>query len=212
MKIYYEDNDVIVCEKPWGVSSQQSEKENMIDMLSLRTGAEIYPIHRLDITTDGVMVYAKNKRSAAALCRQAEQRTLKKEYICVVHGITEPQGEMTDLLFHDRLKNKSFVVKTTRAGAKEAKLEYKTLGVSANKSLSLVLVKLHTGRTHQIRVQFSSRGHALYGDGKYGAKDNGKIALHSYRLSFTHPATGENMTFTSPPSAEIYSEFSKTDG
>ena len=116
---------------------------------------------------------------------------------------------MQDLLFHDRVKNKTFVVDSKRKGAKEARLSYERIGVGQikGKDVSLVKILLHTGRTHQIRVQLSSRGHVLYGDGKYGAKDNDKIALHSCKIEFAHPQTGEKMIFESLPSGEAWDTF-----
>lgn len=207
MQIYYEDEDIVICEKPYGVSSQSSGGENMIDALRQSCRCDIYPVHRLDITTDGVMIYAKNRHSAAFFSDNSLEKRFEKEYLCVVHGITGPVGEMTDLLWHDRIKNKTFVVNSTRTGVKEAKLAFRTLETDAEKSLSLVKVKLFTGRTHQIRAQFASRSHVLYGDGKYGAKDNGKIALHSYKITFTHPTSKKEMIFKSLPSGEIFKLF-----
>lgn len=206
MTVYYEDSDIIVSEKPYGVSSQESDGENMLNLIKTHTGCDIFCVHRLDIQTTGVMVYAKNKESAAALSEQIARGNLVKRYMCICHGNCPQSGEMRDLLFHDRLKNKTFVVGTKRKGAKEASLEYKTVsyGKIKEKDVSLVEILLHTGRTHQIRVQFSSRGHVLYGDGKYGAKDNAKIALHSYKIEFNHPKTKEHMMFESTPNGEIW--------
>ena len=195
IKIHYEDSDIVVCEKPYGISSQKSDKENMVDLLSLQLDCEIYPVHRLDIGTTGLMVYAKNQSSAGELSKQICGGVFKKAYVCMCHGVLNEDGEMRDLLFHDKLKNKSFVVKTKRKGAKEAHLEYKLL--STDGELSQAYVILHTGKTHQIRVQFASQGYVLYGDGKYGAKDNDKIRLHSCELSFIHPQTKEKMSFSS---------------
>lgn len=199
--IIYQDSDIAVCEKPYGVSSQRSEGENMVDMLREMCGCEIYPVHRLDIQTTGLTVYAKNQKSAAILSYAVSAGEIKKEYICLCHGNIDSSGEMADYLYHDRIKNKSFTVKTKRSGSKSALLEYEKIGTKSLEEceLSVVRVKLHTGRTHQIRVQFSSRGFVLYGDGKYGAKDKGKIALHSAYLSFNHPTTGKKTEFFSSP-------------
>ena len=200
--ILYQDEDIVVCEKPYGVSSQKSDKKNMIDILAELTGGCIYPVHRLDIQTTGLMVYAKNEKSASALSSQIAEHVFEKEYFCLCHGSLENEGEMTDLLYHDRIKNKSFVVKTKRKGAKEARLKYKVISKkqAGECELFLVHIKLFTGRTHQIRVQFASRGCPLYGDGKYGASDNAKIHLHSTRVAFFHPKTKKSMEFTSIPS------------
>lgn len=199
VKIYYEDEEIAVCEKPYGISSQKSEKDNLVDILAKQLNSEIYPVHRLDIGTTGLMVYAKNQSSAAELSKQIVDGVFEKTYICLCHGILTGEGEMRDFLYHDRLKNKSFVAKTNRRGAKEAVLEYKQIESDSEKQLSLVLVKLHTGRTHQIRVQFASRGFMLYGDGKYGAKDNDKIKLHSCEIRLKHPKSSKKLSFKSEP-------------
>ena len=209
MTVYFQDNDIIVVEKPYGVSSQESNGENMINMLKSYTGCDVFCVHRLDIQTTGVMVYAKNKDSASMLSQGVANGEFSKEYLAICHGTPEKSGEMTDLLYHDKIRNKSFVVKNKRNGAKEARLEYNVLSECDYKTgkISLVKIKLHTGRTHQIRVQFSQRGYPLYGDGKYGAKDNDKIALHSCKISFLHPKTKEKMTFDSVPSGGAWLNF-----
>lgn len=201
MKTLYIDKDIIVCEKPYGVSSQASSGESMLDLIATEHKKTPFVVHRLDVTTTGVMVYALNEKSASCLSAQVSCRELEKEYLAIVHGKTDALGEMTDYLYHDRHINKSFVAEGVRRGVKEARLEYKTLAYLEGKGLSLVKIKLHTGRTHQIRVQFSSRGFSLYGDGKYGAKDNDKIALHSCSIAFKHPQDGKFMTFSSLPSS-----------
>ncbi len=209
MIIYYEDNDIIVCEKPYGVASQESDGENMINMLKSHTGCDIFCVHRLDVQTTGLMVYAKNKESAGAISGQITNGQFVKKYMCICHGVCEENGTMQDILFHDRMKNKTFAVQAKRKGAKEASLEYKRIATAKikEKNASLVEILLHTGRTHQIRVQFASRGHVLYGDGKYGAKDNAKIALHSYKIEFTHPKTKERISFESLPQGESWGAF-----
>lgn len=208
MEILFEDNDIIVCIKPCGVLSQTDTagRENMITLLQQHTNSEIYPLHRLDKEVSGVMVYAKTKFAAASLSKDIAQHNFKKEYIALVHSSPENEsGEMRDLLFKDSKKNKSFVVKTQRKGVKEAILEYKLIKTKNN--LSCVLVLLHTGRTHQIRVQFASRGMPLVADKKYGAKDDFEcIGLYSYRITFNHPKTKEQMQFTSNPKG-IFSEY-----
>ena len=206
IEIYYNDNDIVICEKPYGVSSQKSGGDNMVDMLSEQLNSNIYPVHRLDTTTTGIMVFAKTEKSAATLSKQISDRQFNKEYLLICHGQVDKSGEMRDFLYHDRIKNKSFVVKNKRNGSKEALLEYEALFYNEAKDLSLVKVVLHTGRTHQIRVQFSHRGHSLYGDGKYGSRDNAKIVLHSHSVTFFHPVTNKKMTFASNPNAEIFTE------
>ena len=204
--IIYQDKDIVVCEKRYGVSSQRSDKENMISILEQECGCEIYPVHRLDIQTTGLIVYAKNQKSASVLSQGIQNGLFRKEYVCLCHGNIEESGEMVDLLYHDKVKNKSFVVKSKRTGCKEARLSfYKIDSKSQGEyAFSLVRVRLFTGRTHQIRVQFSHRGYVLYGDGKYGAKDNGRIALHSAYISFPHPTTGELVSFESERWKEIF--------
>ena len=199
--IVYQDKEIIVCKKPFGVSSQASNGENMIDMLKSECGCDIYPVHRLDVQTTGHMVYAKTEYSAKELSKQMQERTFKKEYVCLCHGDIDEKGEMVDFLYHDRIKNKSFVTKTKRNGSRQAILEYEKIGTKRKGEceLSLVKIVLHTRRTHQIRVQLSSRGFPLYGDGKYGAKDNDRIALHSSFISFIHPKTKECLEFSSAP-------------
>lgn len=202
MEIIYEDSSVAVCFKPPFVSSQSvPDGKDMVSLLTERCGTEIFPVHRLDTLTSGVMVYAKTASAAASLSREMQNGGFGKEYIAVVHGRPpEDSGTFEDLLFFDRSRNKSFVVKRERGGVKKASLEYRVIeSRETEKGLfSLVRIKLHTGRTHQIRVQFASRGMPVRGDGKYGSKFNsGEIALLSDTVSFTHPETGEKMCFSS---------------
>lgn len=215
MKIFYDDAYITVCEKPAGVLSQTGDGENMISLLKTITGhKDFYPVHRLDTAASGIMVYAKTAAAAAVLSKAIAENEFTKEYLCLVHGAPEEAaGEYTDLLFKDARKNKSFVVKKKRRGVKEAKLSYQTLRTGETKygTCSLVRVRLSTGRTHQIRVQFSSRKTPLLGDGKYGAKDNCPfLALYSARLSFPHPITGEEMTFKNDPTF-LNSQFATHD-
>ena len=196
MKIIFEDRDIVVAVKPPELLSQPDEKgrANAVDVLSEMTKSEIFPVHRLDRGVGGVMVFAKNQRAAAELSRQVSDRTLEKEYLAVLCGeIEKDRGTLEDLLFFDRGKNKSFVVKKERRGVKKAVLEYEC--VSKGDGRSLVRVHPITGRTHQIRVQFASRGYPLYGDRRYGGKGEGGISLRSVRLSFRHPATDERLEF-----------------
>ena len=206
IKIYFEDEHIVVCEKPYGIMSQVGNGSNMPQLLSEQLNTKIYPVHRLDTTTTGLIIYAKSEKMAGLLSTRIANGDLDKYYLAVCHGKTQEGGEMTDYLYHDKLKNKSFVVKSERKGARLARLEFCTLGGTFlnEKELSLVKIHLLTGRTHQIRVQFASRGNMLYGDGKYGAKDNDKIALHSHSLEITHPITNQKMTFTSLPEGGIW--------
>jgi len=164
---------------------------------------QIFPVHRLDRTTAGLMVYTLNKSAAAVLSEEIQSGELEKIYTAAVHGKPEcAEGEMRDFLFFDRRKCKSFVSDKKRGGTKEAVLKYKLLETAENErwgEVSTVRVKLMTGRTHQIRVQFASRGMPLLGDGKYGSRANFKgCALVSSKLRLTHPVTAEKMEFTIP--------------
>ncbi len=205
MNIIFEDKSIVVCIKNEGILSQSDSGggESMVSLLEEHTGGTVYPVHRLDKGVGGIMVYAKNKTAAADLSRDIAEHCFKKEYIALLHGCPDtPYGELRDLLFKDSTKNKSFVVKRQRRGVKEALLEYKILKsfFIGNEQYSFVEILLHTGRTHQIRVQFSSRKMPLVGDKKYGASDEFKnIGLWSYRLTFRHPISGEEMRFTAEP-------------
>lgn len=200
MDILFEDNDIIVCIKPVGILSQESMQENMVSVLRSITQNEIYPVHRLDKGVGGVMVYAKNKQSAASLSKQIEEHSFEKEYDAVISGkMDEQSGVLEDLLFKDSTKNKTYVVKRMRKGVKKAKLMYNTIAVCETDegTLSLIHVKLFTGRSHQIRVQFASRNHPLIGDRRYGSKiAYQKLALFSCFVSFKHPKTNEKMSFS----------------
>ena len=206
LKILYEDKHITVCVKPKGIASEDSATEKgIIGLLSQRAGKSLHLLHRLDRNVGGVMVFANNKQSAAILSKAIAEGKLQKEYLAVLDGIPdEKSAVLKDLLFKDSRKNRSYVVNRVRKGVKEASLEYQIKGEAQGKALVQVL--LHTGRTHQIRVQFSSRRLCLTGDIKYGSKDrtNCEIALHSYKITFTHPVTNEIMTFTYEPDFSSY--------
>ncbi len=178
--------------------------ESLPRLLQEQTGCAIFPLHRLDKPVSGAIMYAKTKKAAAAFSEMIAKDRLEKQYIAVLEGIPQqPEGELRDLLFKDSRKNKTFVVKRMRKGVKEAVLFYET--ISANENLALVKVKLKTGRSHQIRVQFASRKTPLCGDGKYGSRNNRcTVALFSYSLSFAHPLTNENIHITAEPDYEAY--------
>lgn len=199
MEILFDNPLYVVCVKPAGISSQDAGEGSLPVLLKKALGLnEIYTVHRLDTVTSGVMVYAKTRAAAADFSRQITDGSFTKEYLAVVHGIIdEKQAVLEDMLFKDSRKNKSFVVKRERKGVKKASLEYEV--IEEKNGLSLVKIRLHTGRTHQIRVQFSSRRHPVYGDGKYGASDNIPfIALHSHTISFIEPEKRERVSFSSP--------------
>ena len=211
MKILYEDKYLIVCEKPVGVESQVSSsgKPDMIKLLSeyrKGNGEDGYVglVHRLDTATGGAMIYSKQENVTGKISGILNSLEYEKEYLAIVHGAPEQsEGELRDLLYHDKNKNKSYVVDRDRKGVKEAIAKYQLICSredSNNGKISLVKVRLITGRTHQIRVQFASRGMSLLGDGKYGSRDNkASLALWSHRLSFVHPITKKRIEVTSEP-------------
>jgi len=200
-QILYEDKNLLFCIKPVGVISESGEG-GMVALLEQHTGAQIYPVHRLDRGVGGLMVYAKTSRCAAELSAQIQNGTFVKEYLAVVRGTpAEEQATLTDLLYHDRRANKSYVVAKKRAGVKQAVLDYsiKATAQTENADLSLLHIRLHTGRTHQIRVQFASRKLPLYGDGKYGGRTEATgIALWSHRISLCLPFSGESLCLEAP--------------
>ena len=209
LEMLYSDPHVVVCVKPSGVLSQDAGEHSMPQLLRQQLQSEeIHVIHRLDREVGGVMVFARSRKAAAALSRAVQERKLEKTYLAVLRGIpAEKEAVLEDLLFHDQTKNKTYVVKRERKGVRDARLEY--VLVKTAEERSLVRVKLHTGRTHQIRVQFASRGFPLLGDHKYGGKEPGAIlGLWSHRLSFPHPVTGKLLTFEKlPPEVEPWKEF-----
>lgn len=200
----YNDKFIVVCLKPVGVLSEPFDREkNMPELLKRQTKAyKIDVIHRLDRNVGGVMVYSKSSKATEILAKMMASHNFEKEYLAVVNGKPSPTGVMEDYLLKDKKKCKVFVAKKDTKDAKFAKLEYTVLG--EKNGLSLVRIKLHTGRTHQIRVQFASRGFSLVGDTKYGkqdTKDNGKtpIALYSFRLAFSHPISKKQIEGFSLP-------------
>lgn len=194
IEILYEDKHIAVFVKPVGVLSAptESESESVFSLLSEQCGRkELYLVHRLDRNVGGVMLMAKTKAAAGKFSALVAERSFGKEYLAIVHGKPNDDcGIYRDLLFKDSSSNKTFVTDRMRKGVKEASLEYRLLKSvnSEDGVLSLVRIKLHTGRTHQIRAQFSSRQMPLFGDGKYGSHTNcGFIGLFSARLCFEHP-------------------------
>ena len=210
LEVLYSDKSIAVIAKPVGLLSEDGAVgESVCPLIRETLGVrEVYPVHRLDRAVGGVMVYALTKKAAAALSAAVAENKLQKVYLAVVHGTPEPPaGEYTDLLFKDARKNKSYVVTRERKGVKRASLAYETLETVGG--LSLVRITLHTGRSHQIRVQFSSRKMPLVGDGKYGAVDHAKeICLFSHALTFAHPENGSKMHFSALPSGGEWSRFS----
>lgn len=191
MERLYEDAGIVVCRKEAGMDSETDVPR----MLREQLGGEIYTVHRLDRGTAGLMVYARTKQAAADLSKAITDGSFQKEYLALVHGCPPEEGVWEDLLFKDSRKNKVFVVKRPRAGVKSAKLRYRVLRPGEE---SLVRVFLETGRTHQIRVQFSSRGYPLVGDHKYGSRSKRtQPLLFSAALCF--PWKGKTMRFEAAP-------------
>ncbi len=202
MEILYRDADILLCCKPPRVLSTD-EPGGLPELLRGELGdakAELRTVHRLDRVVGGVMLLARSAESASELSRQIREGEFRKEYLAVVSGETEPQGELRDLLRRDTARKMTFVADQPGKGVQEAVLRYVTLDRSGDRSL--VRIELETGRTHQIRVQFASRGLPLMGERKYAVREDGcELALWSQRLRFTHPASGETMDFSAPPPA-----------
>ncbi len=191
MEILYSDNDIAVCVKPVGLDSEHDMPVALAEAL----GGEIFTLHRLDKNVGGVMVYARTKAASAQFSRVIQVGEMVKEYLALVHGTPPESGDWEDLLFKDSRKNKVFVVKRQRAGVKTARLEFRRLTAGER---SLVLVRLHTGRSHQIRVQFASRGFSLVGDHKYGARDEVSAPM-LFSCSISFPYKGEMRSFEAVP-------------
>ncbi len=191
MEILYSDRDIAVCVKPVGLDSESQVPQALSDAL----GGDFYAVHRLDRNVGGVMVYARSSAAAASLSRAIQDGTMVKEYVALVHGTPAEQGDWQDLLWKDSGKNKVYVVKRERRGVKKARLEFIRLSDS---DPALVSIRLHTGRSHQIRVQFASRGFPLVGDRKYGGRDDSPAPmLFSCRLSF--PLGGKRHCYEAMP-------------
>ena len=191
MELLYSDKDIVVCLKPVGLDSEHEVPGKLAELL----GGEIFTLHRLDKNVGGVMIYGRTKVAAAQFSRLIQENQLVKEYVAMVHGDVPQEGDWQDLLFKDSRKNKVFVVNRQRNGVKAARLEFRRLN---DTSPALVRVRLHTGRTHQIRVQFSSRGFPLLGDRKYGAKDAFPAPM-LYSCCLTFPYKGETKVFEHLP-------------
>ena len=214
IEILYEDKSLVVCKKPSGVPSQPdpSGQPDMLSALSERY-KNISLVHRLDTPTGGVMVFGLVPKATAKLCALVQDHEkFVKEYLAVVSKPpAEPRGQMRDYLYHDKRTNKAFPTDGARKGSKEAILDYSVLSTAEN-GHTLVLVRLHTGRTHQIRVQFASRGMPLIGDGKYGSREKCPyIGLWAYRLTFPHPVLQKEISISAAPDMEMapWGEFAK---
>ncbi len=212
LNVLYEDNHIIVVVKPENVLSQ-SDNTGDIDMLSLvknyvkekyNKPGNVYIglVHRLDRPTGGIMVFARTSKAASRLSDEIKNNKMNKSYLAVVPNFHSKSGTYTDYL---EKKDNGNTIVTDKDHGKYAELNYEL--ISEKDNLSLVKINLITGRHHQIRVQFSSRGYSLYGDQRYGKDDKKQLALFCYKLEFTHPVTKEKLTFTSYPDYGIFNEF-----
>ena len=211
LNVIYEDNHIIVVEKPVNIPSQ-GDKTKDLDMLTLvkkyikekyNKPGEVYLglVHRLDRPVGGVMVFAKTSKAAARLSEQVRVKEFKKKYLVIVDGKMEKEKDtLEDYLLKNERLNISKVVKEGTKNSKLAKLDYEVLKYDEKTDLSLLKINLHTGRHHQIRVQLANSGHSIYGDQKYGTRGRGKqICLWAYELSILHPTTKQRMTFKALP-------------
>ena len=201
LKVLYADNDIFVCIKPARVLSTD-EPGGLPGLVRMTLGdekADVRTVHRLDRVVSGVMVLARNAKAASELYRQIREDTFEKEYLAVVHGCPrECNGRLTDLLYRDKARRMTMVASEPAKGVQEAILDYSVIGSRDN--MSRVRVILRTGRTHQIRVQFASRGMPLVGERKYCTlEDSCEIALWSHRIAFQHPNTGKYVEFSYEP-------------
>lgn len=205
LTILYEDAHLVICLKPPGVLSEDSEKGRCMPALlrehyrAQGKNDYIATVHRLDKIVGGVMVFSRRRQVTGMLTAAIARHEITKEYLAVLRGHPEKaEDTLTDLLFRDAAHNKSYVVKRMRKGVREARLSYRE--IARTDALSLVRVQLHTGRTHQIRVQFASRGLPLLGDIRYGSRDERcTAALWSYRLALRHPVTGKTVDVSALP-------------
>ncbi len=205
LNIIYSDPHIAVCEKPAGVAVEGGKGQSTVQLLAAQLGGDIFPVHRLDQPVGGLLAVARTAPAAAALSRQMAESPcangaagFDKRYLAVVAGPLQPAaGTLRHLLYHDARANKTYAVKKERKGVKEAVLEYETLATADD--LALVRVHLLTGRTHQIRAQFAAEGHPLAGDGRYGSRCKGAVALFSAQLAFDHPVTGQRLQFAALP-------------
>ena len=203
MELIYQDKDIVVCVKPSGVLSTD-EPGGMPDLVREALGDEnVRTVHRLDRMVSGLMVLARRSKAASELSRQIRDGEFQKEYLAVIHGmLPEETGEFRDLLWRNKQERKTYIVEKPEKDVQEAVLDYRVLKHTAD--MTRVRIRLHTGRTHQLRAQFSGRGLPLVGDRKYGVpEDDCTIALWSYRLAFRHPYSGKPMEFILEP-PEVY--------
>ncbi len=207
LSILKQDSSRVFCVKPPGVLSQAApgQEESMLSLLERQLGGPVWPVHRLDQAVGGVMVFARTQAAAGALSQAVARRLVQKEYLAVLRGRpAQAEGELRDLLYWDSARGKSFVVSRMRRGVKEASLSYRLLAEEGGLSLAHVL--LHTGRSHQIRVQFASRGTPLLGDGRYGG-GAGPVALWGWRLSCPGCEGVRPFAVSAAPEGALWSPF-----
>jgi len=206
IQILYEDKHILAACKPSGLLSEESRSANVVSELKKQTGlTTLLTVHRLDRDVSGVMLFAKHQSAAGELVKKIAERNITKEYLAVVNGVpADPKGRFDDLLFKDSASNKSFVVERERVGTRRAILDYELISTAKyeEKPVSLVRISLETGRTHQIRVQFSHRKMPLVGDGRYGGRQRVPIALRSSHVSFRHPFTKKKIDILCVPDKE----------
>ena len=219
LNVIYEDNHILVVEKPVNIPSQ-ADKTGDMDMLTLvkeylkekyQKPGNVYVglVHRLDRPVGGIMIFAKTSKAASRLSESIRTKDFQKTYLAVVHSENlKSEAVLEDYMWKNEALNKSMIVSKEKHGAKLARLQYRVIE-SIENSLSLVEIQLETGRHHQIRVQFSSRGNSLYGDQKYGSGPKGEqIALWAYKIHFKHPVKDEWMCLECKPKAtRIWSNF-----
>ena len=215
LNILYEDNHIIVVEKPYNIPTQEDSSKDL-DMISMikkyikekyKKEGNVYLglVHRLDRPVGGVMVFAKTSKAASRLSKEIKDNNFHKEYLAVVHGKTEETGKLIDYISKD---SKTFSSYIDNEKGKESILEYKTLYYDKKEDVSLIRVNLITGRHHQIRLQMSNINHSLVGDQRYGFQDKKQIMLYAYKINFIHPVTKENLTFKLLPNWEIIENIS----
>ena len=214
LNVLYEDNHIIVVEKPVNIPSQ-ADKTGDIDMLTIikqyikekyNKPGNVYLglVHRLDRPVGGVMVFAKTSKAASRLSEEVRLKQFEKKYLVIANGKFEKdKGELEDYLLKNQAKNMSKVVKEGTKNSKLAKLDYEVIKYDPDLNLSVVKINLHTGRHHQIRLQLSNINHPIYGDQRYGFQDKKQIMLYAYKLEFIHPVTKEVMTFKNLPNWNI---------
>lgn len=206
IEILYKDRDMLICKKPAGVPSQPDPtgQDDLLSALS-KNYPTVKLIHRLDTPTGGVMVFGLSQKATAKLGTMVQDHeSFCKEYLAVLSSSPDnEEGTLRDYIYHDKRVNKAFIADSARKGCKEAVLDYRVIA-KAEEGHTLVLVRLHTGRTHQIRVQFASRGLPLVGDGKYGSREKCPfIGLWAYRLTFPHPIKGTTVSVLADPDKNI---------